>query len=662
MTAMMRWGIPCLIAAVFFSSRSEAAPDQRYTFVWVPRATDVGPPGSNAYQTLSGVLKLVPTVDYTVLDGDNFDFIIRKTFLVSQSLHHAYTLYGNRIAELNPGIDFQRLRIGQVLHMPIGPRYEATELAKESIPQPAFRSTFDALSTQACALPEKSSDARIRTCSTRALAAFVSPFKNITTNAAFGAIVNRGLVAAVDSQKHPGSTLPQLQAYDLTITSDEERGVLGNLKATDPHSVLPGMLPMSTSVPVACLTCKGCASAINIPVGTDLSHARVLVEDTGVNPGIAASGNLLQQFSGGDGKDLDAQSHGTFVFSEIAAPNSPDESNIVRGVIPKSQVYVVRVVQKDNSDPSQLNFSMTDIVKGWQSFVTTMSRDAGAAATWVVNLSEAGTSPIDTDQSPNVWYRDHLLVVAAAGNHHSNAEPRFAPFGLYSTGGFPLLIVGALDVDGKQTSYSNFDSQHVQLFAQGDCMCGAPGQISGTSQAAPIVTIAAAALASSRPELQPAFVMWRLISTADHSPGLQPNGAFGGVVNLKRALDRNILIEEGGSPTTVTLHRATSIKFSAGWGNAIVSANLDGQNVELLRLYKPSAGPVPGEICFTAIQMGDLVQPPLCTSSDSTLSYVEGGVARQPISVSQVQDLILPIGLDRDSGQVWPSVGIAAGE
>ena len=127
-------------------------------------------------------------------------------------------------------------------------------------------------------------------------------------------------------------------------------------------------------------------------------------------------------------------------------------------------------------------------------------------------------------------------------------------------GSTPLLIVGAIGTDGKSTNYSNWNPDYVHLFAQGDCVCGSPGQINGTSQAVPFVTSAAAILASSNPAWNPRYTMWRLLATADH-PGVLAGKAFAGIVNLSRALDPMILVEEKAAEEpqqSIGLHRSAT--------------------------------------------------------------------------------------------------------
>src|SRR5665213_4076725 len=147
-----------------------------------------------------------------------------------------------------------------------------------------------------------------------------------------------------------------------------------------------------------------------------------------------------------------------------------------------------------------------------------MTSLSGGAQTRVINLSVFGGQVLSLDNSTPMSppIPSGMLIVAAAGNNGTEDLPKLQAFARYSNGNVPIIIVGALGTDGKPASYSNFDSEYVQLFAPGDCVCGGPGQIDGTSQATPFVTVAAAAVAASHPDWSPMWVMWRLLSTADH--------------------------------------------------------------------------------------------------------------------------------------------------
>ena len=639
-----------VIAALFLALSAAAHSNASYTFVWIPRTQDVGAPDSKDYVVLAALLRLVPTESYSVGNGDTFDYIVRKQFLLSSSLPHAYTLYLARIRELNPGLKADALRVNSSVRIPIGPRYGATELAKEAVPQDLRKSVFTQMSVKAYGLGQSSQD-QILVSANRHLAAFVSPFKKATADFISNAIVARGLVTAISIVKHPESRITQMQALDFTVATPEGAALAAAIELAAPGDVVPGFLPVDTSFPANCSGCRRCSDILSLPTGIDLSKSRVLVEDTGIAPGIVDPSHVLQQFSGGDGADTSPDSHGTFVYSEIAAPDSTATGTIERGIVPKASVFVTRVVQQT---PAGQLFSMSDMLKGWQTLDAYRIAHPGGATTWVINISAASGPDPTGATPPTILESQNLLIVAAAGNHNSSTEPALYAFGRFSSGGIPLLIVGAQDVDGNRATYSNYNSTNVHLFAPGNCVCGSPGQLNGTSQATPIVTAAAAVIASQRPDWNALYVMWRLISTADQSPGLQ-NGVFAGTVNLAQALERRIVVKQRSNAAEV-LHRASSATFDPVWAASIHSAGMDMPGLELLRLYGPRQ--MGGQTCFTAVQLIQLQHGTLCVPSESAFTIMEYGSPMQ-LHASEVSDIVLPMPSDRDSAVVWPAIGVS---
>jgi hypothetical protein len=284
-----------------------------------------------------------------------------------------------------------------------------------------------------------------------------------------------------------------------------------------------------------------------------------------------------------------------------------------------------------------------------------MGNDPAAATTRVVNISAFGEPVYDPDHPPSIPNDGHLLLVAAAGNDDKEDEPALDAFPRLSNGTTPLLIAGALGTDGKPTTYTNWNSTYVHLFAPGDCVCGAPGQINGTSQAAPFVSTAAAILASARPDWNPRFVMWRLISTADHPIAVRGK-AFGGTINLSRALDPSIIVEEvadqGSAPK---IHHASSISYDASWKAAFASADINKLDKETLRLYQPSNAN--GQTCFISLQNLYFILTPICVGSSSKIQFIEGGTT-VPLTADQIGDIILPLPNLGDDGAGLPDVNV----
>jgi len=637
-------GLLCLIVSV----PSGATESHLYTYIWSPKTGDIGPRGSKDYLVLHALLVLAKPTLYTVAKGDSIDYIIRKKYLVSQMFRNAYSLYLNRILKLNPDLkSTQLLAIGLIIRIPTGPIYGGTELGNEPIPHQVEQVMFAKLSKKAYGLGV-TTDRKIQQYSTRSLGPFLSPSKLALPppperqDNLYATIKARGLVNAINLKKHPEARLSQMQVLDLTVSDEAGRVALASITSADPGNLLPGMFPVADSVTVACdphKACTSCAMSLRIPLNMDLSKARVLVEDTGVAPGQIDPTRLISEGPGDNGLDKSPINHGTYVYSQIVAPANAGGANGF-GVIPKDNVYVAKAVE-DLPGGGPQYFKMSDIMNGWKIFSSRMNSDSSAAKTWIVNVSAFGEPVPDPDHPPAIPNDGHLLIVAAAGNHDKEDEPALYAFPRLSNGSTPLIITGALGVDGNPAKYSNWNSTYVHLFAPGDCVCGAPGEINGTSQAAPFVSTAAAVLASAKPDWNPLYVMWRLISTADHPTALQGK-ALAGTVNLGRALDPSIIVEEKAPGGPIKVHHASSITYDPIWKAAFRAAGINILNKETLRLYSPVPGPNATETCFTSLQILYFPVTSLCVRSDSKVDLTENGSTIE-LKAANVSDLILPM-------------------
>jgi hypothetical protein len=658
MTIKWNWSFLLFFAACL---ASQASSNPVYTYAWTPRTADVAAVGSKDYLVLDALVHLTKPITYTVVAGDNLDFIIRKQFLVSQSYRVAYGVYMERILELNHDkslTQYTILTVGLTLRLPGGPKYGATELQDSAFSPDVRNQVFTLMSTKAYELGVATAD-KIQKFSTQSLAQYVSPNPRTAMsdskqrNSLFQAIRQRGLVLAIDMDRHPDARLRAAQFFDLQATDIASEAAVNTLVKSDPENLLPGMFPVSSSVASHCKPnqpCTTCGKNLGIFDTQDVSRARVLVEDTGFALNIVNPQNIIPQVGGDAGQDTAPEYHGTFVYSQISSAALDGPVNTF-GVIPRSNVYVAKVVRNISGS---LYFSMSDMMKAWNQFSAQMDKDTRAAKTRVVNISAFGEPVLDPDHPPNIPNDGHLLIIAAAGNDGSEWEPALWAFDRLSNGSTPLLITGALGSDNNIASYSNHNSTYVQLFAPGDCVCGAPGQINGTSQAVPFVTTAAAVLAAANPDWDPRSVMWRLISTADHPPGLQGKG-FAGTVNLGRALDRSIIVEEavpGGLPK---IHHATAISYDASWSAAFKVAGTNVPHKETLRLYSPVPGSKPNETCFTSLQMLYATFIPICVDSASRVNIIENG-SPLILSASQLSDVLLPIP-GRNSG-ILPDINL----
>ncbi len=95
-------------------------------------------------------------------------------------------------------------------------------------------------------------------------------------------IKKRGIVSALAIHDSSSRSLSLFQTYDFEVHGPSQRAEFDGLSRSDPTSLFPGIVPMATPQPATCSACTSCSQILKIPANTDLTHARVLVEDTGV--------------------------------------------------------------------------------------------------------------------------------------------------------------------------------------------------------------------------------------------------------------------------------------------------------------------------------------------------------------------------------------------
>lgn len=638
-----------LLVTVVISCAGEV---REFVYLWYPRNGDLPADQTSREVVLLRLLvQLVETKSYTVEKGDNLDFIIRKNFLVSSSLPHAYAIYMARILQLNPSlVNSTLLTPGATLTLPRGPKYGGTEIESRDLPAKAKTGAFLRMSQNAYFGPSRPSynlkSPELQDRVTSSLGQFVLPDKAAISEAnpdiAYKAIVARGIVAPIDKLKHPEQNLNQAQPLRLQTRDDSaRRALLGTAKD---GNLFPGFIPSSANQVVSCPSpCTSCADLLKMPAGTNISRARILIEDTGIDPAVLTDKtHLIYTEPNDDGSDAAQDHHGTYVYSEMAASQ--------KGIIPDNQLYVAKVAYKNgcpgagstttgitSSGDGSVNYCIADILLGWRKFAQLMDSSGTAVNTWVINLSAEGPVPDDTFPMPAPPVNKKELLVAAAGNEGNGLSPLNNPFDNLSNPGVGLLIVGALSPAGQPTIYTNFHETNVQLFAQGDCVCGTPNQsLNGTSQAAPIVAVAAAVLASANPSWGPAQVMWRLLSTADRPKSLNLK-ALAGQVNLARALGPVVAATVDGQASPIV---GVSTSVSSDWEAAVQTAQ-QGHGLKILRFFdRQSTG---SNYSFSYLEFksfipGKITFPP---AASITITDISGN--SQTFSVGQLSDIILPV-------------------
>ncbi|NYJ06836.1 S8 family serine peptidase [Petropleomorpha daqingensis] len=293
----------------------------------------------------------------------------------------------------------------------------------------------------------------------------------------------------------------------------------------------------------------------------------VAVVDSGVVPvdGLNGSGKIvygpdLTQEAGTPTQNLDTYGHGTHMAGIIggrdasATTTSGNSSDFV-GMAPDSRIVSIKVADaKGQTDVSQAIAAIDWVVEnghknGLNIRVLNMSFGTDGVQSYVYDpLAYAA----------EMAWRSGIVVVVAAGNDGNNvlrlnnpaSDPYVIAVGSDSTNGT------ATTADDTVSSFSNNGngSRNPDLIAPGDHVVSLrdPGSYldttypaarigdrlfrgSGTSQAAAVVSGAAALLLSQRPTLTPDQVKALLTGTASRLPGVGAPAQGNGLVNLAAA-------------------------------------------------------------------------------------------------------------------------------
>lgn len=252
-----------------------------------------------------------------------------------------------------------------------------------------------------------------------------------------------------------------------------------------------------------------------------------------VDPGEKPPGMDKDQPCGTRGDSSDPFDHGTHVVGLLASKRS---SKSGPGMNPNARIYFVRInPQAMKSDNSVYLTHVAERLNG-------IYKDERVD---VVNMSFWYPFPQGMNDTFLSAIADHgnlTLFVAAAGNFNQELRSGGVCSVRPACGGVPNLItVAALDLssDKPVLDSSNYGSA-VHIAAPGKNLMssisgGRIGEMSGTSQAAPLVAGAASLLMLKNPRLYPEAVKNRLIYTSDLFPSLYKQ-VLGGRLNVSRAL------------------------------------------------------------------------------------------------------------------------------
>jgi len=280
-----------------------------------------------------------------------------------------------------------------------------------------------------------------------------------------------------------------------------------------------------------------------------------LVPATGLNSGNVVNGpDLSFDSQSKNHRNLDGFGHGTHMAGIIAGRDATDGSGF-RGIAPEATLTSIRVGASDGSaDVSQVVAALD--------WVVAHRNDAGAPVR-VLNLSYGtdGTQDILLDPIAhaveNAW-RAGIVVVVSGGNKGRSQpyldNPAVDPY---------VLAVGADDTHGSSDAVDDTvpgfssrgsSSRRVDVVAPGQSIVSLRnrGSVldteypaarvgdrffkgSGTSQAAAVVSGAAALLLQQRPELTPDQVKSLLVQTAHPLALADLAGSGAGLVDLSAA-------------------------------------------------------------------------------------------------------------------------------
>jgi cell wall-associated protease len=244
--------------------------------------------------------------------------------------------------------------------------------------------------------------------------------------------------------------------------------------------------------------------------------------------------NFTARTMGEARRPIDDNGHGTHVSGIIAAQTNKIG---VSGVSSKIKILPIKVTGAiDESSDRKTIAPLTDRVAKGILYAANMGAD-------VINLSLGWTRSMDTkylNEAIKFAQGRGVIIVAAAGNNNNNAS--ILPCSYYD-----VICVGSASVDGSLSDFSNYGGE-VDIIAPGDEIISTiplntvPLQLnlqgydvrSGTSQATPFVSAAAALVRGTFPNLHRDEVTQKLLDSADNS---RLGESMSGMLNLKGAFE-----------------------------------------------------------------------------------------------------------------------------
>lgn len=227
-----------------------------------------------------------------------------------------------------------------------------------------------------------------------------------------------------------------------------------------------------------------------------------------------------------DNQDVrDNHGHGTHIAGIIGGTGTARMS----GVSPNVSLMILKYFDPRKPNQNPLTATVQAI------------KYAVANGANVINYSGGGLSPNSEELAAlSEASKKGILVIAAAGNEHSNSDnaPYFpADYDLPN-----ILSVTAIDPRSRVLPTSNYGAHSVDIAAPGEDIFstmpgGTYGKMTGTSQATAFATGVAVLVMASHPNLKtPAQIIEHLISTGETTASLRGKTRTRSTLNAYRAL------------------------------------------------------------------------------------------------------------------------------